>query len=133
TYPWQHRIDAPVEVVLSLRGDLAPLAGRIFPDAKVDSKAGESTAVVVATFLDGLLRYVLSLGGDCRVVRPPPAGSRWRQKADKVRDAPAPRPWRPKVARGVTYESGFAGCSSSCPSPPGTRESPSASWRRLWA
>jgi len=86
-------------VVLSLRGDLAPLAGRIFPDAKVDSKAGESTAVVVATFLDGLLRYVLSLGGDCRVVAPPQAVSRWRQMADKILSSHAPPPSRPEVAR----------------------------------
>jgi len=99
TYPWQHRIDAPLQVVLSLRGDLAPLAGRIFPDAEVDSKAGESTAVVVATFLDGLLRYALSLGGDCRVIAPPQAVSRWRQMADKVLSSHAPQPSRPGAAR----------------------------------
>src|SRR5262249_54326595 len=99
TYPWQHRIDAPLQVVLSLRGDLAPLAGRIFPDAEVDSKAGESTAVVVATFLDGLLRYALSLGGDCRGIAPPPAVSPGGQMADKVLTSPAPQPSRPGAAR----------------------------------
>jgi proteasome accessory factor B len=92
SYPWQHRIDAPVEVTLSLRGDLAPLASRIFPDSHVESRSGESTAVVVATFLDGLLRYALSLGADCKVTAPAEAVSRWRQMAAKVLDAHRPEP-----------------------------------------
>lgn len=83
-YPWQHRIDPPQEVTLSLRGDLAPLANRVFPDAKVESRAGESIAVVVATYLDGLLRYALSLGADCVVSGPASAVSRWKQMAAQV-------------------------------------------------
>jgi proteasome accessory factor B len=88
-YPWQHRIDPPIEVTLSLQRDLAPLANGVFPEAKVETRPGESTAMVVATYLDGLLRYALSLGADCRVVAPPKAVERWKEMAARVLHAHA--------------------------------------------
>jgi proteasome accessory factor B len=89
SYPWQHRIDAPLEVRLSLTGELAPLANRVFPEAKVESGTGESVVLVTATYLDGLLRYALSLGAECRVVAPEPAVERWRQMVGRVLQAHA--------------------------------------------
>ena len=86
-YPWQYRIHAPVEVTLELLADLAPLAGRIFPDSQVESRPGSCSARVQATFLDGLLRYALSLGKDCRVTAPPDTVSRWKSMAADVRNA----------------------------------------------
>jgi proteasome accessory factor B len=74
---------------LSLRGDLAPLATRVFPESKVEPGPGGSTAIVVATYLDGLLRYALSLGADCWVTAPPEAVSRWKAMAARVRSAHA--------------------------------------------
>ncbi len=97
-YPWQHRIDPPIEVALSLRGDLAPLASRIFPEAKVESRPGDATAVVLATYLDGLLRYALSLGADCQVIAPPKAVDRWKEMAARVLGAHSRRS---KAAAGV--------------------------------
>jgi proteasome accessory factor B len=89
SYPWQYRIEAPVAVTLSLRGDLAPLANRVFPESKVEPGPDESTVHVVATYLDGLLRYALSLGADCWVTAPTEAVSRWKAMAARVRSAHA--------------------------------------------
>ncbi len=77
TWPWQHRFHPPIEVSLQLKGDLAPLAHSLFG---VPSTAAEDGAHVAlkATDLDGLLKYVASLGCDAKVLGPPEAVDRHR-------------------------------------------------------
>jgi proteasome accessory factor B len=87
SYPWQHRIHSPVPVTLSLRGEIANLAARLFPDAKVQQAGTCSEAVVTATYVDGLLRYALSLGPDCAVLAPADAVERWKQMAGRILEA----------------------------------------------
>jgi proteasome accessory factor B len=83
TWPWQHRFHAPVNVELELTGDLAPLAASLFPQAA----KGEARFTVPATDLDGLLKYVLSLGANARVVGPPEATARFKTLAQAIADA----------------------------------------------
>ena len=87
SYAWQHRIHEPVEVSLHLSGELAPLATRIFPGARVEQKGERVQVTVVATYLDGLLRHALSLGAGCRVVSPPGAVEKLAQMAHQVLSA----------------------------------------------
>lgn len=85
TWPWQFRFHPPVDVGLELKGELAPLASRLFP---AQPTPGERVSLTVrATDLDGLLKYVLSLGAEARVVSPPEAVDRFRAMAQKVLDA----------------------------------------------
>lgn len=87
--PWQHRFHAPVEVTLLLERALAPLAERLFPGAQA-APDGEGTRVTVtATFLDGLLRYALSLSPDCRVRAPASAVDRFGELATTIAEAHA--------------------------------------------
>jgi proteasome accessory factor B len=82
TWPWEFRFHPPVEVVVELSGELAPLASRLFPGQPTP---GERPRVTVrATDLDGLLKYVLSLGAEARVVSPPEALERLRSMARRV-------------------------------------------------
>ena len=86
TWPWQHRFHGPVDVRLELRGDLAPLAASLFPTpAQVDGKAAQ--VQVTATDLDGLLKYVLSLGPNARVLGPEEAQERLKALARQVLSA----------------------------------------------
>lgn len=83
TFPWQHRFHAPVPVELELTQDLAPIAGKLFAtEPRAEGAAARVT--VVATDLDGLLRYVLSLGAQARVLGPPDAVARARAMAEKL-------------------------------------------------
>jgi proteasome accessory factor B len=84
SYPWEHRIHEPIEVQLSLRRDLAPLAAQIFPSARVERGPNAPEVYVRATYLDGLLRYALSLGPACVVTGPPAAVLRWKGMASLV-------------------------------------------------
>ena len=84
SYPWQHRIHAPVEVALSLRGEISKLGPRLFPDAKVHLEGFGSRVILSATYIDGLLRYALSLSPDCSVVSPATAVERWKQMAARI-------------------------------------------------
>lgn len=84
SYVWRYRFHSPVEVRLTLSGTLVPLAGRVFPDAQVEPRDGQAHLTLSCTFLDGLVRYALSLGSGCRVVSPPDAVERFRQTAGKV-------------------------------------------------
>lgn len=85
TWPWQFRFHPPVDVGLELKGELAPLATRLFP---AQPTPGERVSLTVrATNLDGLITYVLSLGADARVVSPPEAVERFRAMAQRVLDA----------------------------------------------
>jgi proteasome accessory factor B len=86
TWPWQHRFHPPVPVDIALHGDLAPLAQSLFP-AEVVPKDGVSHVTVKATDLDGLLKYVLSLGAEAKVLAPPDARARLEAMARKVLDA----------------------------------------------
>ncbi len=83
TWPWQHRFHAPVEVTLQLKGDLAPLAGSLFgvPASTAEARA---EVKVSATDLDGLLKYVASLGADCKVLSPAEAVLGHRALLQKV-------------------------------------------------
>lgn len=80
-HPWQHRFHAPVAARLVLSGELAPLAASLFPASSYRSQdggegnGGKGTVEVelTATSLDGLVKYALSLGGECRLVAPPEA------------------------------------------------------------
>jgi len=85
SHPWQHRLHEPVEVTLSLSGELAQLASSLFPDQPAEATEEGTTRVTVrATYLDGLLRYVLSLGQECRVLSPERAVERHGEMAHKV-------------------------------------------------
>jgi proteasome accessory factor B len=95
SFPWQHRFHERIDVQLALRGELAKMGARAFPTSTVESDPNDGTTrvTVSASYLDGLLRYVLSLGADCQVVGPPSAKERLRQMAEKVlaQHAPAGR------------------------------------------
>ncbi len=87
---WEHRFHAPIEVELALDAELAPMAGRLFPNARVEPAPGGGAAVHVrATYLDGLLRRVLPLAPSGRVVAPAAAVDRARQMLAKVAEAHA--------------------------------------------
>jgi proteasome accessory factor B len=86
TWPWQHRFHQPVDVSLTLSGELAPLAGQLFP-VKAEQLDGVARLTVSATDLEGLLTYVLSLGAQAHVVGPPRAVTRVRELAQRVLDA----------------------------------------------
>ncbi|MEW5740202.1 MAG: WYL domain-containing protein [Myxococcota bacterium] len=82
TWPWEFRFHPPVDVEVELSGELAPLASRLFPG---QASPGDRPRVRVrATDLDGLLKYVLSLGAEARVVSPPEALERLRAMAGRV-------------------------------------------------
>lgn len=91
-FPWQHRMHPPTAVTLALNESCAPLADRIFPKSTVHVESGQTRVTVQATFLDGLLRYVLSLAPQATVVGPPEALARYRALAGAVlqRHRPAP-------------------------------------------
>lgn len=83
--PWGHRIHDPVPVELALGGELAAMAPRLFANEEVRSGGDGTTRVIVrASYLDGLLRHVLSLGPDCRVIAPEQAVTRHRDMVSRV-------------------------------------------------
>lgn len=85
-WPWQHRFHAPVRVEVVLTGALAPLAERLFPGPSAAHERGRLVSLD-ATDLDGLAKYVLSLGPEARVLSPPAAVQRTRELATAVLDA----------------------------------------------
>lgn len=98
SFPWQHRFHEPVAITLELSGELASMAPRLFPDEEHGASpsldrlgVNPVTRVTVrATFQDGLLRYVLSLGSECRVLGPEAAVARWREMLTRVLQMHAP-------------------------------------------
>jgi proteasome accessory factor B len=87
-WPWQHRFHEPIDVELELRDDLAPLAASLFAlAAPPPLREGVAAVTIRATDLDGLLTYVLSLGGEARVTAPPAALERFQQLAQRIADA----------------------------------------------
>ena len=85
-FPWQYRFHPPVDVELTLTGELAPLAPRLFSSEQVlaPDTPGTSRVRVRATDLEGLLRYALSLGARCRVEGPEDAVKVHHQMATRV-------------------------------------------------
>lgn len=83
TWPWQHRFHAPVDVHVHLAGALAPLASRLF-GAPAAPRGSGVEVVLRVTDLDGLARYVLSLGEHARVTAPPQAADRVAELATAV-------------------------------------------------
>ena len=88
SFPWQHRFHERLEVELELVGQLAALAEKWFPGSP---STGDGRVKVSATDLDGLLRFVLSLGADARVLGPPDAVKRHREMAEAIALGHAPR------------------------------------------
>ncbi len=80
SWPWQHQVHEPIEVTVTLSGDLAPLAAQLFPATPMPAQDGV-TVTVTATDLDGMAGYVLSLGSDAAVTAPPEAAARQQQLA----------------------------------------------------
>jgi proteasome accessory factor B len=83
-FPWQHRFHEPVPVGVRVTGSLAALGTRLFPDARAEPRKDGVELTVPATYVDGLARYALSLGPECKVVSPPMAASRWRAMASRI-------------------------------------------------
>ncbi|MBZ4400298.1 WYL domain-containing protein [Myxococcus sp. MISCRS1] len=85
-FPWQHRFHEPQEVVLRLSGALASRASGLFPGAVLEQVAegGITRAHLKVSFLDGLVRFCLSLGADCVVEGPESACARLREMAARV-------------------------------------------------
>lgn len=83
TWPWQHRFHEPVDVNVLLTRELVPLAPTLFPGAPMRTRDG-SVVSVRATDLDGLLKYVLSLGAEAKVLSPPEAVTRYRELGTAV-------------------------------------------------
>jgi proteasome accessory factor B len=82
--PWQFRIEPPTEVTLRLSGGLADRAEAHFPEARVARDGGDTTATLTVTNLDPLLRHLLALAPDVRVLGPEPAVKRIRSMAEAV-------------------------------------------------
>ena len=61
-------------------GELAPQKDRLFPKSEGPSENLE----VTATYLEGLLRHVLALGGECQVLGPAQAVEQWQAMARQV-------------------------------------------------
>jgi proteasome accessory factor B len=91
TWPWQHRFHPPISVDLELKGDLFPLAASLFPQAA----GANGRFTVPATDLDGLLKYVLSLGSDARVHGPAEAAARFKELASRIAAAHQPKAVEP--------------------------------------
>lgn len=83
-YPWQHRFHEPMEVALRLRGEPAQRVASLFPGASVEQVEGGVRARLSVTALEGLLRFSLALGPDCRVESPEAAVSRVREMGSRI-------------------------------------------------
>ena len=84
-FPWQHRFHEPVEVTLRLSGALATRAASLLPGATLEpSEEGVVLARMRVTFLDGLVRFCLQLGPDCRVEGPERARARVKEMATRI-------------------------------------------------
>ncbi|HEY3452472.1 MAG TPA: WYL domain-containing protein [Myxococcales bacterium] len=87
---WEHRFHPAVEVELKLSEELSPMAGRLFPNARVED--GGATVRVRATYLDGLLRRVLPLGEAATIVSPKEAVARRKGMLKAIAKAHSGRP-----------------------------------------
>ena len=84
-FPWQHRFHEQVEVALHLSGTLASRAAGLLPGATLEpAEEGAVRARLPVTFVDGLMRFCLALGPDCRVEGPERAQARLREMASRI-------------------------------------------------
>ena len=83
TWPWQHRFHEALAVEVLLTGELSTLAGSLFPATPVADPKGHRVTIT-ATDLDGLVKYVLSLGPEAKVLGPERAVLRHRELATLV-------------------------------------------------
>lgn len=81
SFPWQHRFHPRLDVELQLTGPLTELAEKTFPGSP---SSGPGRVTVAATDLEGLLRFVLSLGADAKVLGPPDAVKRHLSMAETI-------------------------------------------------
>ena len=72
-------------MTLRLSGGLADRAEAHFPEARVTREGGRTTATLTVTNLDPLLRHLLALSPDVRVLGPEAAVVRIRDMAQAVR------------------------------------------------
>lgn len=84
-WPWQHRFHPPLEVQVALTGSLNALARQLFPG----EPSGE-VVTVKATDVDGLLKYVMSLGPEASVRGPPEVKAKLEAMARRVLAAHQP-------------------------------------------
>ncbi len=91
-FPWQHRFHEPMEVTMLLSKDPAQRATSLFPGATVEPEGDRVRARLTVTSLDGLLRFCLALGPDCRVEGPEAAVTRVREMASRILEHHAPTP-----------------------------------------
>jgi proteasome accessory factor B len=93
SYPWQHRFHARMDVRLRLTGELMGRGPALFPGASVaPAEDGEGVLVELpVTFLDGLLRFCMQLGPDCRVESPEDARGRVKEMATRILEKHAVR------------------------------------------
>jgi len=82
--PWQWRIEPPVEVRLELEGPLVAQAGAHFPDARIERGGDRLRVTLTVTLLDALLKHVLALWPQARVISPDSARERFRNLAQAV-------------------------------------------------
>jgi proteasome accessory factor B len=87
SWPWQHRIHAPLTVVVALTGALKALAPSLFGEAPTTEHGAALHVTLQVTDLDGLARYVLSQGTEARLISPPEAVDRARALATAVLQA----------------------------------------------
>lgn len=88
SFPWEHRFHERVDVELQLDGPLTALAEKSFPGSPATP---DGKVTVAATDLEGLLRFVLSLGADARVLGPPDAVKRHRDMAEAISNLHQPK------------------------------------------
>ena len=51
---------------------------------QVETQDGHARVKVRASYVDGLLRYALSMGAECKVLEPADAVEGWRKMAERV-------------------------------------------------
>lgn len=78
-WPWQHRFHDAVEVELELTGSLASMGAALFHQAVVGP-----LVKVSATDVEGLLKYVMSLGPEVRVQGPDQVKARLQAMVQRV-------------------------------------------------
>ncbi len=90
--PWDYLAHPPVEALVRLGGDLAPMARRLLPRAVVTAGTdGRREARLAVRNLDGLVRQVLAWGPDAELAAPPEGRERVRAILDAAAAAHAAR------------------------------------------
>jgi len=84
SYPWQPLIHAKMKVEAELSGELVTMAPRLFPPEAVRVAGERAQVTLEVTYLEGLLRYLLSLGTTCKVRSPPEAVAAFREMTERV-------------------------------------------------